>query len=88
MFLPSFGQVSPTGAGFLFYRPGDRRHTLVALADSPEDLPTLIQLLATGDLSTCAISENTAVCGLSSGSGVEVSTSEETTTEAEATATP
>ena len=88
VFLPGFGLVSPTGAGFLFYRPGDRRNTLVALANSPDELPALIQLLAGGDLSTCAISDKTAVCILGSGGGVEASEPEETTEGVEETATP
>jgi hypothetical protein len=87
VFLPDFGTVHTTGAGFLFYVPGDDHNALIALSDSPDDLPALIELLAGGDLSACAISGDTAVCSLSEGGGVEAA-SEEATEEVEETASP
>jgi len=43
------------------------RNTLILLTDLPEDLPTLINLLSSGDLSSCVTQGDIGVCSIGSG---------------------
>ena len=65
--IPGFGTVSRTGIGLLLYLHTPARNTLIVLTDKPEDLPTMIGLLSSGDLSSCVIQNNIGVCSIGSG---------------------
>ncbi len=65
--IPGIGKVSRSGIGLMLYRPGTTGNTLILLTDSISDLPTLIDLLASGDLSSCVIQDNIGVCSVGSG---------------------
>lgn len=49
----------------MLYKPGLVSNTLILLTDLPEDLPTLLSLLASGDMSACVIQNNIGVCSIS-----------------------
>ncbi len=63
------GQVNVSGGGLILFSSGPAGNTLVLLAPTPGDLPALITLVASGDLSACVIQESVGVCSLGSGSG-------------------
>jgi len=62
--IPGFGQVGRAGVGLMLYKPGEVSNTLILLTDLPEDLPTLISLLASGDISSCVIQKDIGVCSI------------------------
>jgi hypothetical protein len=62
--IPGFGQIGRPGIGLMLYKPGLVSNTLVLLTDLPEDLPMLISLLASGDMSACVIQNNIGVCSI------------------------
>jgi hypothetical protein len=62
--IPGFGKVGSTGSGILLFSHGPKTNTLILLASSAKDLPRLINLVASGDLSVCVLQENISVCNL------------------------
>lgn len=76
--IPGFGQVGRAGIGLMLYKPGVNSNTLILLADSSENLPMLINLLADGDMSACVIQNDIGVCGIGySGSSFDTPTPNE-----------
>lgn len=63
--VPGFGKVGP-GDGLLLYNRGPATNTLILLADKETDLPKLVQTVAGGDLSSCIVQNNIAVCSIGS----------------------
>lgn len=60
-----FGDISRSGNGLLIFNAGARGNTLLALAESPEDLLSLLGMLnGYSGLSSCLTSEQVAVCGV------------------------
>lgn len=62
--IPGVGKVSNKGNGILLFNQGPKSNTLVLLAPTPKDLPGLITLVASGDLSACVLQDNIGVCAL------------------------
>ncbi len=62
--IPGFGQVGRAGIGLMLYKPGVVSNTLILLTDLPRDLPMLIGLLASGDISSCVIQKDIGVCSI------------------------
>ncbi len=96
-----FGDIGRYGNGLLMYDAGTKGHTLVLLADTSEEIISMISLAGGGGISSCLLSDRLAVCSVGyggdyysdSGSSDEFSsdeTSTETPQEGEATpeATP
>ncbi len=65
--VPGLGKLSRTSTGVLLFSRTDSRATLTLLADTPEMLIKLINLLASGDLSPCIIQSDIGVCRLGEG---------------------
>jgi hypothetical protein len=65
--IPDLGTVSRSGVGLLLYRHTPTRNTLILLTDLPDDLPALINLLSSGDLSSCVIQGDIGVCSIGYG---------------------
>ncbi|MBI2331489.1 MAG: hypothetical protein HYU84_04880 [Chloroflexi bacterium] len=96
----AFGDVSRSGNGLLLFNATNKGNTLVMLADTPDDIISLLGVMGYSGLSSCLTSDQVAVCSVGSGdyyyddySGEE--TPAETTTEGsteqapeEATPTP
>lgn len=82
--VPGFGDVGRYGNGILLFDSTKKGNTITLLADTPEDLITLISTLSGGSLYGCVQQGDIAVCGVGYGG----SYSDETTTESEATSEP
>lgn len=69
--LTTMGKVSKSGIGLLLFNHGPKTNTLTVLADTTDNLPKLIELVANGDFSACVIQGDMAVCSIgdSSSSG-------------------
>jgi len=65
--IPDFGIVDRAGIGLLLYQHTPTRNTLILLTNLPEDLPTLINLLSSGDLSSCVTQGDIGVCSIGYG---------------------
>jgi hypothetical protein len=94
--VKKFGKIGRSGNGLLLFEQGKSGNTLTLLADTQEDLLSLVATIGSGSLSSCIVQDRLAVCSI--GSGGDYSSSEETATaepasgeatpEASATATP
>ncbi len=67
--LPGLGGVQPEGTGTVLLRQTSKRTVLVLLADSTENLRTLLDYLVSRDFSGCLLEEKVAVCRVGLGSG-------------------
>ncbi len=65
--LPDFGTINRDGIGLLLYEHTADRNTLTLLTDYPSDLPSLISLLANGEVSSCMIQGEVGVCSIGYG---------------------
>lgn len=65
--IAGLGEIGRAGNGFILFLPGLNHNALLLLADAPEDLVTLINLAAYGDLSGCVVQQNIGVCPVGSG---------------------
>lgn len=63
--ISSFGKIGRSGNGVLMFTPG--ANTLVLLADSVDDLTTLMDTLSSGDLSGCVLQDEVGVCSIGFG---------------------
>jgi hypothetical protein len=63
--IPGVGKISSSGNGLLLFNQGPKSNTLVLLAPTANDLPGLITLVASGDLSSCVLQGSLGICALS-----------------------
>jgi hypothetical protein len=87
-----FGDIGRTGNGILLFEKNKKGNTLTLLADTPEDLISLLTTVASGSLSGCVLQDSIGVCsvgysGDSSGDTGEGASTEEPTS-GEAIPTP
>ena len=62
--VPGLGKVARSGTGLMLFSRTEKRSTLILLADTPEGLSKLVEMLATGDLTACAVQERVALCSV------------------------
>ncbi len=86
--IPDFGTVNRSGVGLLLYQHTPTRNTLILLTDVPADLPTLINLLSSGDLSSCVTQADIGVCSIGYGSSYSAAPTAEPIPDATPTPTP
>jgi hypothetical protein len=87
--LAKVGKFARTGNGLILFNENKKGVTLTLIADTPEDLVSLVNLLASGSLGGCVLQNNAAVCSVGFGSGGYFEDpSLQTTPEGEATPTP
>ena len=93
--LPGFGQLGKTGNSVLLFSSGDNGNTLVLLADTEDDLVTLMSNLSSDDLSKCVLQGEVGVCSIGASGSFSTNTptpeakpTGATPTEAAPTATP
>ena len=67
--IPGVGKISNSGNGLLLFNHGPKSNTLTLLAPTAKDIPALITLVASGDLSSCVLQDNIGVCSLSNSGG-------------------
>jgi hypothetical protein len=94
----AFGDVSRSGNGLLLFTEMNKGNALVFMAETSDDVISLLGVLGYSGLSSCLTSEQVAVCSVGSGDYYYEDTSSDTTTETttdgstestpEATATP
>jgi hypothetical protein len=72
------GRIGRYGNGLLLFHTGQGGNTMVLLADTQDNLPTLLNILSSGDMSSCVIQNNIGVCGIGySGSSFDIPTPSE-----------
>ncbi len=97
--IPQFGKLGRSGNGVLLFSHSDKGTTLVLLANTEDDVTTLMDTLSSGDLSTCLIQGDVGLCSIGTGSSFseggtstpflnDFLTPEATPIHKEATATP
>jgi len=62
-----YGDVGRFGTGLVLFDASDKGNTLVLLADTPEDIISLIGVISSGSLSACLTGESMAVCSVGVG---------------------
>jgi len=72
--LPGFGQLGKTGNSVLLFSSGDNGNTLVLLADTEDDLVTLMSNLSSDDLSKCVLQGAVGVCSIGSSGSFSTNT--------------
>jgi hypothetical protein len=82
--VKKFGEIGRSGNGLLLFEQGKNGNTLTLLADTQEDLLSLVATIGSGTLSSCVVQNDLAVCSV--GSGGDYSSGE--TTEATPTEEP
>ena len=65
--IPQFGKLGHSGNGLLLFSHTDQGTTLVVLADTVDDVTTLMDTLSTGDLSSCLIQGDVGLCSIGIG---------------------
>jgi hypothetical protein len=86
--VKNFGDISRTGNGILLFEKNKKGNTLTLLADTPEDLISLLTTLTSGSLSGCVLQDSIGVCSVGYGGDTSGDTSEGTATEGTATEEP
>jgi hypothetical protein len=71
VFIKNFGEIGRSGNGVLLFEKGKNGNTLTLLADTKEDLLSLITTVGSGSLSGCILQDNLAVCGVGYGGSSE-----------------
>jgi hypothetical protein len=87
-----FGEIGRAGNGLLLFEKNKSGNTLTLLADTPEDLISLLNAVSGGSLSGCVLQGDVGICGVGYGGGYSGGTGEGTATpepaSGEATPTP
>jgi hypothetical protein len=65
--VPDLGELNPAGIGLMLLSRSEERTTLVMLAASSDELYTLVDIFADGDLSDCLIRKQIALCKVGAG---------------------
>jgi hypothetical protein len=86
--VPHFGKIGRSGNGILLFSPSSRGNTLVLLADTVDDLTTLMDTLSSGNLSGCVLQGDLGVCSIGFGGSFSESTPFPELKPGEATPTP
>jgi hypothetical protein len=85
--VPDFGKVGRSGNGLILFKPGKKGNTVVLLADTTDDLITLLDTVSGGTLTGCVLQDNTGVCSVGYGGSFSDGTSTEQTPTGEGTDT-
>ncbi len=70
--VPGFGNIGRSGNGILLLEHGKNGNTLILLADTIDDLPTMLGILSSGSLSACIVQDTSAVCSIGFGGDFSV----------------
>jgi hypothetical protein len=66
--IPGLGRFSAAGTGMLLFSREGGKNRLILLADTQDNLNSLMNVLSSGDLSSCVQQGQIAICSLGSGS--------------------
>lgn len=67
--IPGFGRIGRYGTGVMLFQPGRDGNTLILLADTNDDLISLLDMVSSGELGGCVLQANVGVCSIGSGGG-------------------
>jgi hypothetical protein len=70
--IPQFGKLGRSGNGLLLLNRSEQVTTLVLLADTQDDVTTLLDTLSSGDLTGCLLQEDVGVCSIGFGGSFSV----------------
>jgi hypothetical protein len=65
--FPKLGKIGRYGNGILLFEKTKQGSRLTLLADTPEDLVSLIKTIASGSLSACVLQDNIGICSVGFG---------------------
>lgn len=68
--LQQFGKLGRSGNGVLLFSPGEKGNILVLLAESADDLATLLDTIGSGDLAGCVLQGNVGACSIGPGATI------------------
>jgi hypothetical protein len=90
--VKNFGEIGRSGNGLLLFEKNKNGNTLTLLADTPEDLISLLDTITSGSLSGCVLQGDIGICSVGYGGSYSEDTGESTATpeptSGEATPTP
>jgi hypothetical protein len=86
--LKNFGKINRTGNGILLFEKNKKGNTLTLLANTPEDLQSLLTSLTSNSLSGCVLQGDIGVCSVGYSSSSSDETSSDTTYDATTTPEP
>jgi len=86
--IKNFGDVGRAGNGILLFEKNKDGNTLTLLADTPEDLLSLLATLTSGSLYGCVLQDDIGICSVGYGGSYSEDTGEDTATEGTATPEP
>jgi hypothetical protein len=90
--VKNLGEIGRSGNGLLLFEKNKNGNTLTLLADTPENLISLLNTVAGGSLSGCVLQGDIGICGVGYGGSFSADTGEGTATPeptgGEATPTP
>jgi hypothetical protein len=78
--VKNFGEIGRSGNGILLFEKNNKGNTLTLLADTPEDLISLLNTVSGGSLSGCVLQGDIGICGVGYGGDYSGGTGEGTTT--------
>ncbi len=88
--IKNFGDIGRVGNGLLLFKKNKNGNTLTLLADTQEDLLTLLNTITSGSLYGCVLQDDIGICSVGYGGSFSENTSEasSTTEPANSDATP
>jgi len=70
--IPQIGKLGRSGNGILLFSHTEKGTTLVLLADTVDDVTTLMDTLSSGDLSSCVLQGDIGVCSIGVGGSFSI----------------
>jgi hypothetical protein len=86
--VKNFGDIGRSGNGLLLFEKNKKGNTLTLLADTPEDLISLLDTLTSGSLYGCVLQGDIGICGVGYGGSYSEDTATAEPTSGEATPEP
>ena len=78
--VKNFGEIGRTGNGLLLFEKNKNGNTLTLLADTPEDLISLLNTVTSGSLTGCVLQGDIGICSVGYGGSFSEDTGEGTAT--------
>ena len=78
--MKNFGEIGRTGNGLLLFEKNKNGNTLTLLADTPEDLISLLNTVTSGSLTGCVLQGDIGICSVGYGGSFSEDTGEGTAT--------
>jgi len=86
--VKNFGNIGRSGNGLLLFETNKKGNTLTLLADTPEDLISLLNTVTSGSLYGCVLQGDIGICSVGYGGSYSEDTGEATAEPTNGEATP